>query len=120
MRAPKISTGWLGLVFILGLVGCGNDPEETCKDICEATAKCNDASVTVNCESDDAIGQCKTELEKLSDDCQSAAADYADCLADVDSCSQEDVFGECGSEAGDLLEACAGEEGFLGSGDDDT
>ena len=86
---------------MLGLVGCGNSPEDTCETACDFEAKCGEVDAS-SCKS-----ECVKALEDAGDDCQDAAADYADCVEDIDSCNDEDLL-ECVEEAFELLGKCPG------------
>jgi hypothetical protein len=102
----KIAKAWFGLILVSLLTGCGTDPDDICEDLCEIAERCGGES----CSSADKDA-CVDEAEKLSDDCQSAYGDYVSCMNDVDSCDQAEAVSECGSEAGDFLEACGDELG---------
>jgi outer membrane lipoprotein-sorting protein len=107
MRAPKLFRAFFGIFAVVLLAGCGSDPEDTCEDLCEYASRCSD--VEVSCTQTDK-DQCVSQLEDLSSSCQSAVGDFYGCVNDVDSCSDEELQSECGSELGDVIEECAGED----------
>lgn len=99
-----------GLLLLALVTGCGNSAESACEAVCEYSNRCFDGA-SLDCDEDSAeMKDCVRELEEVSDDCQSAVADFYVCVNDTDSCSDEELASECGGELGDVIEDCAGED----------
>jgi hypothetical protein len=110
MRVLNFSRTLFAAVAIVALNGCSYSSEDTCELWCEQVNRCEDRE-PIDCEEgSEAMTTCVDSVEDVSEDCQDAWAGYYACLSDVDSCSGTEQDRECGSEYGDVIENCAGEE----------
>ena len=110
MRVSNVSRVLVAALAIAGLNGCGYSAEDACENWCEQVNRCDDEE-PIDCNEDsEAMTTCVAGVEDVGEGCQDAWASFYACLLDVDSCSDTEQDRECGSEYGDVIEECAGEE----------
>lgn len=98
----RVGSSWAIFVLAVGMVGCGNSTKDRCKTLCEWLNSC--AGEKVDCSSSQ-MDQCADNYDSLTNSCQGAFDDFADCLDDQDN-KCDDVVNHCKDEATAVSNKC--------------